>query len=112
MLVRLPVTIKPVLGGAVAGATVTVSSKFPAGSTDAGDAVPLGQRQRGSGMERGRSERFETRRSRTCVGRRTDLLLERDEAAVRIADLLLSELDEDARIRVIAARVRAGWGAG
>ena len=40
MLVKLPVTASPVLAGEDAGVTVTVSSRLPAGSTDAGEAVP------------------------------------------------------------------------
>ena len=45
MLLRLPVTVMPVLGGPVAGETVTVKSVLPPGSRELGVAVPLADRE-------------------------------------------------------------------
>src|SRR5437762_9628784 len=41
MLVRFPVTVMPVLGGAIAGVTVTVNRLLVAGKTESGVAKPL-----------------------------------------------------------------------
>src|SRR5215472_5659270 len=48
MLVRLPTTVIPVLGGVVAGVTVTVSSVFSDGSRADGLAVPIPEMLAGS----------------------------------------------------------------
>src|SRR5215510_10413608 len=41
MLVKSATTARPVLGGVVAGATCTLSKVVLAGSSDAGDAIPI-----------------------------------------------------------------------
>ncbi len=44
MLLRLPVTVMPVLAGPVAGVTVTVKSVLPPGSRELGLAAPEAER--------------------------------------------------------------------